>query len=289
MPELAEVEYRRQWDAGLRAKVLAVELHARKRIFRGSNTREIVRSLTGAQMSESIARGKQMLFRFSGGNWLGLHLGMSGTLRIEAPDVRPGKHDHLVLRQAKRALILRDPRLFGRVRFHHGKEDPPWWSGAPDISSDAFSARYVADFLKRHSRAPIKAVLLLQTGFPGIGNWMADEILWRARIAPSARGAALAPPQCKALRRATRFVSSEAMRIIGHDYSDPPQELANSSALESEWSLPARSGTAFARNRWRSDHRMVREVPASLIAKRRKVAAPTPRAPRPYGNRSYRI
>jgi len=46
MPELAEVEYyRRQWDPGLRQKVLRVQLHAGKRIFRGSNPREIVRAL----------------------------------------------------------------------------------------------------------------------------------------------------------------------------------------------------------------------------------------------------
>ena len=61
-----------------------------------------------------------------------------------------------------------------------------------------------------------------QERFPGIGNWMADEILWRAKIAPSTRAAVLTPKQRLALRRATRFVSREALRIIGHDNSDPP-------------------------------------------------------------------
>jgi formamidopyrimidine-DNA glycosylase len=223
MPELAEVEYfRRQWDPGLGQKIVAVQLHATKRIFRGSDTRELRRRLTGARLVESIARGKQMLFRFSGDNWLGLHLGMTGTLRIEPTDFRPAKHDHLVLRQTKRALVFRDARQFGRVRFHHGKSDPSWWSGAPEIGSKEFNAAYVAAFLKRHARAPIKAVILLQHGFPGVGNWMADEILWRAKIAPDSRAGTLTPPQRAALRRATRFVSSAAMRIIGHDFSDPP-------------------------------------------------------------------
>ena len=31
------------------------------------------------------------------------------------------------------------------------------------------------------AKAPIKAVLLMQSGFSGIGNWMADEILWRRK------------------------------------------------------------------------------------------------------------
>jgi formamidopyrimidine-DNA glycosylase len=223
MPELAEVEYyRKKWDPGLGAKLVAVRLHPQKRVFRGSNPREIRRELTGARLLESFARGKQMLFRLSSENWLGLHLGMSGTLRCEAAGYCAEKHDHLVLQQTQRALVFRDPRQFGRVRFYHGKSKPPWWSGAPDISSAGFNAKYVVDFLHRHGRAPIKAALLRQDGFPGIGNWMADEILWRAKIAPSLRAGALASKQQMAVRRATRFVSREALRIIGHDNSDLP-------------------------------------------------------------------
>ena len=225
MPELAEVEYyRRQWDCGVGAKVVAVRLHAEKRVFRGASTSELRRRVTGSRFVESRARGKQMLFRFSGGSWLGIHLGMSGTLRVEPGQFHPGKHDHLVLQQAKRALVYRDPRMFGRVKFDHGKVAPDWWSeGAPEIGSEMFNATFVSDFLRRHGRAPIKAVLLLQNGFPGVGNWMADEILWRARIAPTTRAGSLTLPQQAALRRATRFVSREAMRIIGNDFSDPPR------------------------------------------------------------------
>lgn len=62
----------------------------------------------------------------------------------------------------------------------------------------------------------------MQSGFPGIGNWMADEILWRAKIAPANRAATLSATQRAALLRATRFVSREALRIIGHDNSDLP-------------------------------------------------------------------
>jgi formamidopyrimidine-DNA glycosylase len=148
---------------------------------------------------------------------------MSGTMRVEPREFRAGKHDHLILRQIKRALVFRDPRLFGRVRFHHGKAEPPWWSAlAPEVSSTAFDSAFLRGFLQRHSRAPIKAVLLLQSGFPGVGNWMADEILWRARVAPGMRAAALSAQQQAAIYRATRFVSREALRIIGPDFSDPP-------------------------------------------------------------------
>lgn len=226
MPELAEVEfYRRQWDPGMGQKITRVQLHPRKRIFRGSNTRALTRELTGSQLLRSSSWGKQMLFEFSGGNWIGIHLGMTGKLRVEPPGFPPEKHDHLVLHQAKRILVFRDARLFGRVRFHHDKVAPDWWrTGAPDIGSETFDQKFFSAFLRRHRRAPVKAVLLLQSGFAGIGNWMADEILWRAKILPAKLAGALSAPQRARLFRETRFVASESLRLVAPDFGDLPRD-----------------------------------------------------------------
>ena len=225
MPELAEVEFfRKQWNAGIGAKVLSVELHARKRIFRDMNTRDLISSLTGARYLRSSTHGKQLLFEFSDGARLGIHLGMSGALRMETASSRSEKHDHLVLRQQKCALVFRDPRLFGRVRFHRGEDDPSWLQqSAPAINSTGFDRAFVDRFLKQHARAPIKAVLLMQRGFVGIGNWMADEILWRAGLAPALAAGKLTVAQRARLFLATRFVARESLRIIGADDSDPPR------------------------------------------------------------------
>ena len=226
MPELAEVEYyRRQWDAGLGQKIVRVQLHAAKRIFRGSNPRAFAGEVTGSRFLRSSSWGKQMLFEFSGGGWVGIHLGMTGTLRIEPPAFRPEKHDHLVLHQAKRALVFRDARLFGRVRFHHGKSSPDWWrTGAPDIGSESFDRKFFDNFLRRHGRAPVKAVLLIQSGFAGIGNWMADEILWRAKIAPMIPAGQLSARERRRFFEETRFVASESLRLIAPEFGDAPRD-----------------------------------------------------------------
>jgi formamidopyrimidine-DNA glycosylase len=225
MPELAEVEYfRRRWDAGIGEKVLAVKIHPRKRIFRETDTRALVRRLTGARFLHSVARGKQILLEFSGNNSLGLHLGMTGNMRVEQPDFRPGKHDHLVLAQAERSLVFRDSRQFGRVRFHHTKEAPDWWRvNIPEIIERGFDQTFVDEFLRRHKRAPIKAVLLMQSGFPGIGNWMADEILWRARIHPAKHAGQLTAANRAAVLKESKFVARESLRTLAQDYSDPPK------------------------------------------------------------------
>src|SRR5437868_2614903 len=212
MPELAEVEYfRRQWNAGIGHCVIKIALHADKRVFRGTSTRVLRKELAGARLLTSEARGKRMLFRFSNENWLGLHLGMSGKMQTARADFRPQKHDHFVLYQRERALVFTDARQFGRVRFHHGKDEPLWWkSGVPEIVSRRFSRAFVNRFLLRHGKASIKAVLLMQSGFSGIGNWMADEILWRAKILPSKRSGELSAGEREQVFQASKFVARES-------------------------------------------------------------------------------
>ena len=230
MPELAEVDYfRKQWNPGLGQRIEEVLLHPKARIFRGTDTARLVKALTGAKLERSEARGKQMLFvarastRSSVHSWLGLHLGMTGKLRIEPPGFKPAKHDHLVLRQARHALVFEDARLFGRVLFAESADEPKWWARLPpELLSATFTVKELTVFLKRRARAPIKAVLLMQERFPGIGNWMADEILWRAAIHPRQAAGSLDAAQIKTLYREIRWVCREALRIIGKDFSDPP-------------------------------------------------------------------
>jgi formamidopyrimidine-DNA glycosylase len=216
MPELAEVEYyRKQWNPGLGRRIQAIHVHADARVFRGAAATRLARQLTGRILLSSVAAAKQMLFRFSGGRWLGIHLGMSGELRREAADYAPGKHDHLVLRQQRWSLVFEDPRMFGRVLFAVGSGSPAWWQRlAPPILSDAFTAGAVAEFLQRRRGAPIKAVLLLQERFPGVGNWMADEILWRAAIHPRRAAGSLTPTEARALWRESRGVCRRALAAI---------------------------------------------------------------------------
>jgi formamidopyrimidine-DNA glycosylase len=225
MPELAEVEwYRKQWDAGRGEKIVDVRLHARNRVFRGTNTLAFQQNLIGEKLLNSRVRGKRMLFISSDDNWLGIHLGMTGKIRVEPENFRPSKHDHLVLYQLERALVFTDSRQFGRVRFHHGSDEPDWWkSDVPEIMSPAFDQKFVDQFLLRHRKAPIKAILLLQDGFPGIGNWMADEILWRAKILPSKRTGKLSAYERAAIFHATKFVVRKSLETLGKDYSDPPR------------------------------------------------------------------
>jgi formamidopyrimidine-DNA glycosylase len=228
MPELAEVEFfRRRWhEAAAGQQIVRVALHPKARIFRGVDASALSRAMTGAKLAGSEAAAKQMIFRFANGASLGIHLGMSGELEARPPAHLPAKHDHLVLFTAKHALVFRDPRMFGRVQFAPGPGAPAWWTGvAPAIKSRAFSVAAVAAFLRRRARAPIKAVLLMQERFPGIGNWMADEVLWRAAIHPRRRAGTLLPAEVRTLHHECRNVCRLALAKIAGQGGKLPRDL----------------------------------------------------------------
>ena len=226
MPELAEVEYfRRRWDGGIGQRVERVELHGEKRVFRGSDLGLMEKTLRGKKLVGSETGGKQIAFRFSNGAWLGIHLGMSGKLRVEAANFTPRKHDHLALFQKRRTLVFSDPRMFGRIRFSIGREMPAWWASLPPaVTSREFTVARLRQILKRRRRTSLKALLLIQEFFPGLGNWMADEILWQARLHPRVAAGALDDVAARELWRVMRSVCRVALKTIGVDWSEPPAD-----------------------------------------------------------------
>ncbi len=222
MPELAEVAYyARQWDAGLGKKITRVHVNAKARVFRGGNATGMASALTGATYRHAYTHGKNMIFAFSDGLWLGGHLGMTGELLTAGRDHTPLKHDHLVFFTKEAALIVRDHRMFGLWRLDESPDPPAWWTALPpEILSKSFTVTLLREALKRRARPPLKALLLDQDRFPGIGNWMADEVLWQLRLPPSTPAGQADP---SALRKTLQSICRVSLRTIGRDWSDPPK------------------------------------------------------------------
>jgi len=223
MPELAEVELaRRHWHPAVGQEVLRVDTHPKTRVFRDCPARQIRQSLTSRTLTATRAHGKRLLFSFSppvthhqspmtGEELhLELHLGMAGRLFAAPPGHAVEKHDHLILRTATCSLVFNDYRQFGRLQLHGGDNDP-WASLPPGILDRAFTLRRVTTLVDHRPRTALKALLLDQSAFPGIGNWMADEICWKLRAHPSTPAGKVDPA---ALRRITRQVTRGAIRHV---------------------------------------------------------------------------
>lgn len=153
-------------------------------------------------------RAKYLLAELSSGDTLIMHLGMSGSFRVEwdrgtggrraaSDPVERGPHDHVVFRMSSGATVtFNDPRRFGVMDLvatatlaDHGA------LGAlgPEPLSTAFDAAALALACKRR-KTPIKVALLDQRVVSGLGNIYASEALHVARLRPTHRASTIATP-----------------------------------------------------------------------------------------------
>jgi formamidopyrimidine-DNA glycosylase len=104
-------------------------------------------------------------------------------------------------------LALRDRRRLGRAVLNpdHDHIGPD----AAEVGREAFRRRIGT------GRAPVKARLLDQGAISGVGNLLADEALWQARIDPRRPVNRLSTEELDRLRRALRAVIRSAMRDGG--------------------------------------------------------------------------
>src|SRR5262245_50385053 len=237
MPELPEVETARSLiaDQALHRRVVDVD-DSDSYVVRPHPPGELRNALAGRSLIAAHRRGKTIWLETSGagdpatpgGPELGIHLGMSGRIVVMGPDGsvaeggdqrrygtglgRAGWNRFTVTFADGGRLVLLDPRRLGRVRLN------------PDIGALGPDAMQVtpAEFRAIITRGTIavKARLLAQSKIAGIGNLLAAEILWQARVSPLARVDSLSPAQVNRLYRALKSVLESAVAKGGAGTGD---------------------------------------------------------------------
>jgi formamidopyrimidine-DNA glycosylase len=138
---------------------------------------ELAAALAGRTLTGTGRRGK-FLWVETDGPVLGLHLGMAGRIAIDEPAHERWDRFAIEFEDGGR-LALHDRRRLGRAVLEpdHSRLGPD----AADVGAAEFARRMGA------GRGPLKARLLDQSRISGVGNLLADEILWRARLSPEKR------------------------------------------------------------------------------------------------------
>jgi formamidopyrimidine-DNA glycosylase len=224
MPELPEVE---TVARGLRKllpgrRILAVRLGKTDFI---EDPPAVERLLPNSRISDVRRHGKFLLFDLESSEAsspalsLLIHLGMTGQIVVCPPEAPIPPHTHVFLTlDDGREFRYTDIRRFGNIRI---LEDEARQTILRKLGTDPLEVtedEFVARLKARGAR--IKALLLDQSMFSGLGNIYTDESLWRARIHPARVATKLRDEEFHRLYRAVRDVLKEAIRFRGSSVSD---------------------------------------------------------------------
>ncbi len=196
--------------------------------IKGAGDAEAVRSsLLGHRLVAARRLGKVTLLDIDSGATLGIRFGMTGTLVVDgqsgvddliyAPKRQDPRWDRFAVTfQDGGSLVVQDPRRLGGVTL-----DPDLTSLGPDAATVGPAALAAA---LRGSAAPLKARLLDQSKIAGVGNLLADEILWRAGLSPLRPSGSLSPVEVRRLHRHLRRTIDDLMTRGGSHLGDLMEE-----------------------------------------------------------------
>ncbi len=197
MPEILEVEHYRGFAERALGRPIARAWMVDSRYGRGGTTPPRLRAaLVGCSFTAARRRGKLMLLDSDGGPTLGLRFGMTGGLVVDGEQALdrlrygPGVFEEKWVRARITFgdgghLLLHDPRRFGSLEIapDEGRLGPD----ALDVTLARLRTALAVGRGRNGSAAPLKARLMDQERLAGVGNLLADEILWRAGLAPGRR------------------------------------------------------------------------------------------------------
>lgn len=205
MPELPDVEGFRGVIAehGTGRRIASVRV-ADPRVLHDVSAKKLSETLTGACFDEPERRGKWLLVPLSSGPVLILHFGMTGSMVWDAGASPPHRHDRVTFAVSDGELRYRDMRKLRGIWLAADRDaaDRLLSSLGPDAA--AMSRKEFAEVIGAHRQ--VKATLMDQTALAGLGNLLADEICWRARIHPRRPGDDLSEAERGELHRAMRRV-----------------------------------------------------------------------------------
>ncbi|MCX2724490.1 bifunctional DNA-formamidopyrimidine glycosylase/DNA-(apurinic or apyrimidinic site) lyase [Roseibium salinum] len=245
MPELPEVETVKRGLAPTFENARIARVEQNRPDLRFPFPAGFADRLAGRRVSALSRRSKYLLADIEGGDVLVMHLGMSGSFRIEndSRQTMPGgfaherskdpKHDHVVFHLetapgSTARIVYNDPRRFGFMDLiaRPSLADHPYFRelGLEPLGNDLSGETLARLFAGR--KMPLKAALLNQKFIAGLGNIYVCEALWRTGLSPERAAGTLATGTGRPTKKAgelavnIRATLEEAIRAGGSSLRD---------------------------------------------------------------------
>ncbi|OUZ99842.1 NatC N(alpha)-terminal acetyltransferase [Macleaya cordata] len=254
MPELPEVEAARRAieENCIGKKIKSSIIADDSKVIDGVSPSEFQASLLGKTIVAAHRKGKNMWLQLDSPPFPSFQFGMAGAIYIKGvavtkykrsavndTDEWPSKYSKLFIElDDGLEFSFTDKRRFAKVRLlKDPASNPPISELGPDALLEPMTIDEFMESVKKKKIA-IKPLLLDQSFMAGIGNWIADEVLFQARIHPLQVSSSLSKENCESLLKCIKEVIEKAVEVG-----------ADSSQYPSNWIFHSREkkpGKAFA-------------------------------------------
>lgn len=245
MPELPEVETVVRGLTPVWRGRRFTRVEARRPDLRFPLPEDLGQRLIGATVTGLSRRAKYGLVHTDRGDTMIFHLGMSGRMRLDPPEIE--KHDHVVFETDDAHVVaFNDARRFGSLDFAatSALDAHPSLAGlGPEPLGDALTPGHLAAAFAGRS-APVKALLLDQRIVAGLGNIYVCEALHIAAVHPLRPGRDVAPAEIARLVPAIRQVLESAIEAGGSSLRDHVQVGGELGYFQKAWRVYGREGEA---------------------------------------------
>ncbi|KAF2722559.1 hypothetical protein K431DRAFT_266063 [Polychaeton citri CBS 116435] len=204
-------------------------------------------AVTGRRVTGAAQQGKYFYITFDKPPHAVMHLGMTGWIKFSneytgyyrsakeenEKEAWPPKYMKFLLKCDKDGdrdaveVAFCDARRLARIRLvdcdaEDIRNQTPLKENGPDPvrDKDIVTVAWLKDLLRR-KRVPIKALLLDQANLSGVGNWVADEILYNARIHPEQYSNSFSDKQIKSLHDSLIGICTIAVETLADSKQFP--------------------------------------------------------------------
>lgn len=171
----------------------------------GCSAKAFKEAITGKTVVAAKQQGKYFYLEMNKPPHPVLHLGMTGWMHVKGQDTVyhkqakekeateqewPPRFMKFILETDEDEVAFVDARRLARIRLvdcpgSELRKTTPLKENGPDpvIDKDILTVQWLTDLMGR-KKVPVKALLLDQANISGVGNWVADEVLYQAKIHP---------------------------------------------------------------------------------------------------------
>lgn len=229
MPELPEVERGRRLleRVAVGRTIAKVTCERDPIVYDGVTPTRFQRALKGKRVEEACRRGKQLWLMLDRGPHPLFHFGMTGafhtpgevplkrqTVKKDPEEIWPPRFTkiHLWLDDGGE-LVMTNARRLGRILLRDDPaHEPPVSKLGFDPLLDLPAPKQFVEAVTRRN-AILKPLLMDQSFAAGVGNWIADEVLYQAKLDPRRRASSLSAEEAKRMRTCLKRIIEKAVDV----------------------------------------------------------------------------